>query len=235
MLVFYLLSLAYSLEFDCEFTLPDGKEVDLSGLYMEIPDYSYNTDKYTYYLNICGNVSKTCEGDLFAIATQFKPGRGCVAVLGRDIPTSPTLNYLDSSKPNAGFVLEYGNGDRCNNEHERKVVINLHCSKGKTELREVDEPHKCRYEFEVYSKEACLEEVLEEGVKGSSIWKVALVCIALVLVFFYIVHKCKEKAETDPSLVSKIPCADGLIGCMDDLFARARFLMTSNKSGMQAI
>ena len=158
-----------------------------------------------------------------------------MAVLGRDIPTPPKLNYLDSNDPNAGFVLEYSNGDQCNNDQERKVVINLHCSKGKTELRQADETHRCRYEFELYSREACLEEVLEEGVKASSIWKVALVCIAIVLVFFYIVHKCKEKAETDPSLVSKIPCADGLIGCVDDFYGRVRYRMSSNKNAMQAI
>ena len=205
-----LLSSAFAMDYDCVFNMPDGNTVDLYNVYNPLPDYTISVGGYDYIINVCGDTVKKCPGDAFSIATQWLNG-SCVSILARQSPAPPVISYIDPEDPGEGVTLTYSNGDVCLDSFTpRKVVYNLYCDDGITELDSAEEDPKCVYNFNFYTKYACPKSrtgkvITSKNLSWGSIFLIGLL-VSLVLYCVlgtYLNYKNGENQSISESIPNK--------------------------------
>ncbi|XP_038659271.1 cation-independent mannose-6-phosphate receptor isoform X2 [Scyliorhinus canicula] len=139
----------------CRVSDPEaGFLFDLSPLTKQNGNYQIKSEKYNFYINVCGNASGVCEAN--SGACQEDPVHKTSWSLG---VSNSRLSYYD------GIIhLAYTNGSQYNNgQHtQRSTLITFLCDrdagKGHPEFEEEDEH---TYNFKWYTQYACPEVPLE--------------------------------------------------------------------------
>jgi hypothetical protein len=195
----------------CTLSTPKGK-INLNPLARKT-FYPAASPEAEFYVNICTNAVKSCDGkDYAAVFFNHNAGGLCSGSLGT---TSQTRLYLlNSVQPDAGIYLEYRGGQRVGTTVERRTRVRLICDIStkntpvtSLSLNFVDikiEADGFYYEFEMRTAIACPGFVKETSSKrrivgfGGAVLIVAPILFILYMIIGSAILKFKyEKSGTE--------------------------------------